>query len=155
MTCLLNALGAEAEALGIDIAPNPGRNFVGSGSNVTFRQTAVQDLVNEGRRFDLVVVSDVLHHILPDEREAFLRSCRDLLAPSGTIVVKEWVRRRNLAHAAAYVSDRYISGDSTVDFYSETELNDVFVEVYCAGGSRVVRTHCSPHRNNVLVATTI
>lgn len=151
---LMDALDPAATAVGIDIAPNPGHGYSGRNANVVFRQAAVAEVVAEGPRFDLVVVSDVLHHIPPADRIAFMESCRDLLAPQGTIVVKEWVRRRNVAHLAAYTSDRYISGDKGVQFYSQDELQAVFTDVFRADGLPLVTTHARPHWNNVVLSTT-
>jgi 2-polyprenyl-3-methyl-5-hydroxy-6-metoxy-1,4-benzoquinol methylase len=151
---LMDAIGPDASAIGIDIAPNPGHGYTGSNPHVTFRQTSVADVVAEDRTFDLVVVSDVLHHIPPSDRLAFLESCRDLLASSGTIVVKEWVRRRNLAHLAAYTSDRYVSGDSGVQFYAEEELAAVFSDVFRTDRAPLLTSYSRPHWNNVVLATT-
>ncbi|CAB4882994.1 unannotated protein [freshwater metagenome] len=155
MTRLLDALAPTAQGFGIDIAVNPGHNYAGNNTNVEFRQADVADIVGEGRRFDLVVVSDVLHHIPPADRRGFLESCRSLLAPGGTVVVKEWVRRRNLAHAAAYGSDRYISGDTTVAFYTESELERLFADVFCHNRAPFSRAYARPHRNNVILAASV
>src|SRR3954451_24756814 len=96
LTRLIARLGPRASALGIDIAPDPGRSFGGDRSRVRFRQATVAKVAAEPDRFDLVVVSDVLHHVPRCERVALLDSCRQLMAPRGTIVVKEWVKRGNL-----------------------------------------------------------
>ncbi|MEP7048434.1 MAG: class I SAM-dependent methyltransferase [Ilumatobacteraceae bacterium] len=154
LTRVMDALDPAASAVGIDIAPNPGHGYIGRNTNVVFRRVPVADVVSEGKRFDLVVVSDVLHHIPPADRVAFLESCRELLAPHGTIVVKEWVRRRNLAHLAAYTSDRYVSGDKGVQFYEEDELAVVFSDVFRAAGAPLITSHSRPHWNNVVLATT-
>lgn len=151
---LMDELAPDASGLGIDIAANPGHGYTGRNQNVEFRQTAVADVVAHGQRFDLVVVSDVLHHIAPADRVGFLESCRNLLAPNGAIVVKEWVRRRNIAHLAAYGSDRYVSGDKGVQFYTENELRGVFTDVFRADGAPLFVSHERPHWNNVVLATT-
>ncbi|MEO8265307.1 MAG: class I SAM-dependent methyltransferase [Ilumatobacteraceae bacterium] len=151
---LMDALDPNASALGIDIAPNPGHGYTGRNRNVEFRQAAVAEVVADGLRFDLVVVSDVLHHIPPADRRDFLESCRELLTPKGTIVIKEWVRRRNVAHLAAWGSDRFVSGDKGVAFFSEAELRGVFTDVFRAEGAPLITTHTRPHWNNVVMATT-
>ena len=142
-------LAPAATAVGIDIAANPGHGYSGRNTNVTFRQASVDTLVAEHQQFDLVVVSDVLHHVPLADRRTFLESCRELVASGGTIVVKEWVRRRNVVHLAAYVSDRYISGDAGVHFYTEAELRGLFADVF---GDAVLVDHVRPHRNNVMLA---
>jgi 2-polyprenyl-3-methyl-5-hydroxy-6-metoxy-1,4-benzoquinol methylase len=154
LTRLMDKIDPNASALGIDIAPDPGNGYAGKNKKVQFRQAAVAEVVADGQRFDLVVVSDVLHHIPPSDRVDFLESCRDLLAPNGTIVVKEWVRRRNLAHLAAYGSDRYISGDKGVEFYTEGELEAVFTDVFRDDGAPLFTSYLRPHWNNVVLATT-
>ena len=151
---LMDALNPDASALGIDIAPNPGHGYTGRNRNVEFRQAAVAEVVDDGLRFDLVVVSDVLHHIPPADRRGFLESCRELLTPKGTIVLKEWVRRRNVAHLAAWGSDRFVSGDKGVAFFSEDELRVVFTDVFRVEGAPLISTHTRPHWNNVVLATT-
>ncbi|MEP7204206.1 MAG: class I SAM-dependent methyltransferase [Ilumatobacteraceae bacterium] len=150
---VMDRLSPDASALGIDIAANPGHGYTGRNQNVVFRQIAVADAVAEGKRFDLVIVSDVLHHIPPTDRVPFLESCRELVVPNGIIVVKEWVRRRNIAHLAAYTSDRYVSGDKGVQFYTEDELHAVFTDVFRANGAPLLVSHSRPHWNNVLMAT--
>jgi SAM-dependent methyltransferase len=152
MTRLMAVLGDDVSGLGIDIAAHPGRAYAGP-ARVRFKQTEVADVVASGERFDLVVVSDVLHHVPVADREAFLDSCRQLLMPRGTIVVKEWVRRPNVAHLAAYGSDRFVSGDRGVSFYSEAELRQAFRRVFCHDEAPLVISHARPHRNNVILAT--
>lgn len=147
---LMAELPADARGLGIDIAANPGRSYTGP-DRVEFRQTDVATVVAAGQRFDLVVVSDVLHHVPVDQRSAFLVSCQQLLEPGGTLVVKEWVRRRNLAHLAAYTSDRFISGDRGVSFYNEHELRDA-LRGAMGDHSSVLTSYVRPHWNNVILA---
>jgi 2-polyprenyl-6-hydroxyphenyl methylase/3-demethylubiquinone-9 3-methyltransferase len=151
---VMDRLDASATALGIDIAANPGHGYEGRNDNIEFRQATVAQVVGEGRQFDLVVVSDVLHHVPPGERRALLESCRSLLAPHGTIVVKEWVRRRNIAHLAAYGSDRFISGDRGVQFLNEDEFRVAFTEVFRADGAALLTSYTRPHWNNVVLVTT-
>ena len=71
------------------------------------------------------------------------------LAPGGILVVKEWERRRNLAHAAAFVSDRFISGDHGVSFMSGDELVTLLGDA--APAAKVSRRpSIPPHANNVV-----
>ena len=140
----------EARILGIDIAPNPGRGYTGDRAQATFRSQRVEDLLAEGATADLVVLSDVIHHVPVAERPAFLRSCRRLLAPGGLLVVKEWERRGNVFHALAYGSDRYVSGDRTVSFLTRDELLALLTEAD-DGLSVVCEARIPPRRNNLLV----
>jgi len=150
LTRLVARLGRDVTALGIDIAADPGRSFVGDRARVTFCQATVAEIAGAGNRFDLVVVSDVLHHVPRADRVALLDSCCELIAPGGTVVVKEWVKRVNLAHAAAYSSDRYISGDTTVDFYSAAELRQAMGDAFGAA-TKFTEYAVRPHKNNVVL----
>lgn len=159
MTRLMDRLPADASAVGIDISPTPGFNYAGRNPDVTFRSADVATVVAEGERFDLVVVSDVLHHIPPAERAAFLASCRELLSKNGTIVVKEWVKRRNVAHLLAYTSDRYISGDRAVSFYDYAAFRSAFMTAFVTavepGDPTLIERQTKPHPgNNVILALT-
>jgi precorrin-6B methylase 2 len=56
-----------------------------SSPNVTVRQADLTELVDEGQRFDSVVMVNVLEHIEDDV--AALRALRGLLAPGGRVVL--------------------------------------------------------------------
>lgn len=141
----------DATFVGIDIAPSPGGGYRGDPGRATFRSQRVEDLVAEGVTFDLVVLSDVIHHVTQAGRVSFLRHCRALVAPGGLLAVKEWERRTNAFHALAYGSDRYVSGDRTVSFLDRDEL--VGLLSVAAGDLTIVcETRIPPRRNNLLVA---
>jgi len=140
----------ESTVLGIDIAAGPGRNYVGDPARASFRQMRVESLVEEGFRADLVVVSDVVHHIPSQERLAFLGCCAALLAPFGVLVVKDWERRANPFHLLGYVSDRYLSGDRTVSFASRDELVALLKDA-APQLTLVCETRVPPRRNNLLL----
>ncbi len=69
--------GFRVEVTGIDPDPRAHRfardgQVGGAGGAVTFRQAHAGDLVEEGRRYDLVVSNHVLHHLPPGGVGAFL-----------------------------------------------------------------------------------
>jgi len=98
-----------ASYLGIDVAPTPGRLFRGDLARAEFRSIRSADLLaEEPEPFDLVVIVDVVHHVPEDQRAALLGDAAALVAPGGTVVVKEWERGSGLAHLAAYTADRYV-----------------------------------------------
>lgn len=147
----LLAVYPEAAYLGIDIAPGPGRLFQGDRSRSTFRSVATGDLLAEGPdTFDLVVVVDVVHHVPVPQRDRLLRDAAELTAPGGVVAVKEWERGRNVAHAITYAADRYVSGDTGVDFPGLDELRRT-VASGLPGFELVCETRIPPHRNNVLL----
>lgn len=142
---------SDALYTGIDIAPNPGRAYGGPPARATFRTQRVEDLATEGALADLVVLSDVVHHVPTGERIEFLRNCLRLVRPGGIIAVKEWERRRNLAHAFAFISDRYVSGDTGVSFLSRDELVSLLT-AEAPDAVLVCEARIPPRRNNLLVA---
>ena len=105
--------------MGIDIADDPGRLYRGDASRVTFERTTAGDLARrEGAAFGLVVLSDVLHHVAVDQRQGVLADARALVRPGGHLVVKDWIAGKNPASVAAWLSDRYITGDR-IQFFSD------------------------------------
>jgi 2-polyprenyl-3-methyl-5-hydroxy-6-metoxy-1,4-benzoquinol methylase len=142
----------DAEYLGIDIAPNPGRLFRGDAQRAQFRTVSATDLLAEAPApFDLVVFVDVLHHIPEAGRAPILAEAAAMTAPDGMIAIKEWERGRGLSHLAVYHLDKYVTGDRDVRFPSLSELRSLV-----AGGLPGFAVACEaripPRRNNVLFA---
>lgn len=81
---------------------------------------AVLDADAEAPRPDVVLLADVLHHVAPAEREAYLRRIRDRAAPDALFIVKEFapggVRSR-----LGWLTDRAFSGEA-VRFLTPPEL---------------------------------
>jgi 2-polyprenyl-6-hydroxyphenyl methylase/3-demethylubiquinone-9 3-methyltransferase len=149
-TCLARVF-PEAEILAIDIAAQPGRLYRGETTRVRFRSQGVQNLsATDPAPFDLVVVCDVLHHVLPEEQTEFLLVSRRLAGSAGVFVVKEWERRRNLAHCFAWFSDRFITGDR-VRFQTIDELHDQARRLF-PGEQVRVEGRIGPRPNNVVVS---
>ncbi|GAA2130132.1 hypothetical protein GCM10009760_02250 [Kitasatospora kazusensis] len=142
----------DAEYVGIDVMAEPGRLFRGDRARAEFRSVYSHDLRAEGPAlFDLVLVVDVLHHVPPAHRDALLHDAEAMLAPGGTLIVKEWERRQDLAHLMAYTSDRYVSGDKNVDFADREQLHAI-VSRALPDFSVVCETRVPPKRNNILLA---
>ena len=141
----------DAEYLGIDIAPNPGRLFRGDESRATFRSISSSDLISEGPGvFDLVVIVDVLHHVPAAFRTPLLQDAATLTAPAGTILVKDWERDASrVGYGMVYAADRYVSGDKTVDFASRQELRRL-IDVSLPDFTPVFEGRIPPMRSNVL-----
>ncbi|MBS0254996.1 MAG: class I SAM-dependent methyltransferase [Proteobacteria bacterium] len=108
----LARLFPEAEILAVDIAANIGRLYAGPADRVSFRIAYAEDLAAElPGHFDLVVLTDVLHHVPLALRPSLLGAARDLLAPGGVLAFKDWERRWSPIHAATYSADRWLTGD--------------------------------------------
>ncbi|MER5641720.1 methyltransferase [Kitasatospora sp. NPDC002227] len=148
---LVSAL-PDAEYVGIDVMDHPGRLFRGDRSRAEFRSVYSHDLRAEGPAlFDLVLVVDVLHHVPPARRDALLHDAEALLAPGGTLIVKEWERRSDLAHLMAYTADKYVSGDKGVVFGDRDQLLAIISRAL-PGLSVICETRVPPKRNNILFA---
>ena len=73
VTQRLNAAYPEANITAIDITPRVGRLYRGFLDNVRFIQCGVQEVAaTESGQYDLVVLSDVLHHVPVEVRPAEL-----------------------------------------------------------------------------------
>lgn len=107
---------------GIDVRAHPGRLCLSDRSRVRFLRTSAADLcATEHTRYQLVIISDVLHHVPYPEWGHFLSSARALLAENGTLILKEWVRKLTPAYALGYLSDRFVTGDRIL-YAGEAEL---------------------------------
>ncbi len=148
----LCAVFPQAEYVGIDVAPEPGRRFTGDRARAEFRSILSSELVAEHPDpFDLVVVVDVLHHVLDGDRAALLADAASLTRPGGIVAVKDWERDRSAAHALCYGADRYVSGDTTVRFMAGDELRGL-VRSSLTGCEPLLEARVPPRRNNVLFA---
>lgn len=111
-----------SELTGIDICAQPGRLYRGDRSRVRFLRTSAADLAaTERARYQLVIIADVLHHVSYPEWRHFLSIARNLMAEDGTLILKEWVRKRTPAYMLGYLSDRFVTGDR-IRYADEAEL---------------------------------
>ncbi|TNC21152.1 class I SAM-dependent methyltransferase [Amycolatopsis alkalitolerans] len=98
--------------------------FHGDRNGVVFRSVSTTELrAEDPPLFDLVVLCDVLHHVAEPQRAVVLAEAAELTAPGGTVAVKEWQRRGGLGTMVAYCADRWVSGDATVRFMPDAELD--------------------------------
>jgi SAM-dependent methyltransferase len=115
----------DAELTGIDVCAQPGRLYRGNRSRVRFLRTSAADLgATERTRYQLVIISDVLHHVPYPEWGNFLSAARALLIENGTLVLKEWVRKPTPAYLLGYLSDRLVTGDR-IRYLGEAELRSL------------------------------
>ena len=138
----------EAEILAIDVTPRLGRLFGGDPSRVTFRQVPVETIAADmPGSFDLVIVSDVIHHVPQELRASLLAASRAAVAPGGTFLFKEWVRSSTPIHWLCEASDRYLTGDD-VAYLDDTEARDMIVSAF---GADAILDSCRvrPWRNNM------
>ena len=120
----LNTAYPNANLTAIDITSRIGRLYRGSRGNVRFIQCSVQQIAEkEPRQYDLVVLSDVLHHVPVKFRQELLDAVRNTLAPGGTLVFKDWQRNNSPIHWLCYASDRWLTGDR-ISYMTRQEMRE-------------------------------
>ncbi len=142
-----------ARFFGIDVDPRAGRLFRGDALRVSFgcEPVAAYAASHPGAH-DVVVISDVLHHVRPAERSSFLSDAGRALAPGGLVVVKEWVRSPTVPHLLGWLSDRFITQDA-VEYSSLTELRALLRQAL-PGARFEGEVRLRPWRNNVALFLT-
>lgn len=81
---------------------------------------------------DVVICSDLLHHVPPDAREALLREVRDIAGERALLIVKD-VAPGGLRAGLSVFADRWISGDRGVQLIGPRDA--------CALVARVFPSH--------------
>lgn len=139
-----------AAVTAIDITPNVGRLFRGNTSAVTFRQETVAEVADlEPASFDLIVLSDVMHHVPADARRSLMLSTNQALAPNGSLIFKDWLISASPIHWLAAASDRYLTGDD-VAYLTLSGINALVSDTF--GSDAIRRTDTvRPWHNNVAV----
>lgn len=139
----------DAEYVGIDISPEPGRLFRGDHARATFRSIDSASFRSEAPEpFDLVVVVDVIHHVPPAMRKDLLFDVQALTRVGGHFAVKEWEPTRTAGHFAAWAADRFITGDD-IEHVPSAALRDMIDS--WLGDELVVEARVPPRRNNYLI----
>jgi 2-polyprenyl-3-methyl-5-hydroxy-6-metoxy-1,4-benzoquinol methylase len=125
-----------ANITGIDICERPGSLCATRNGQPRFMRMTVAELrATRPEPYDLIVISDVLHHVPQSERRALLANAARLVAPRGMVVLKEWVRQMTPAYMLGYCSDRFITGDR-IQFTKEEELRQMAAEAFGADSVR-------------------
>jgi 2-polyprenyl-6-hydroxyphenyl methylase/3-demethylubiquinone-9 3-methyltransferase len=148
VTQRLNDAYPEAKITAIDITPRVGRLYRGMLEDVRFIRCSVQEIsATESGQYDLVVLSDVLHHVPLEFRQGLLDAIRAALAPKGTFVFKDWQRNYTPIHWLCYASDRWLTGDR-INYMTRNEMREhlalTFGEAALVGEARV-----GPWWNNI------
>jgi 2-polyprenyl-6-hydroxyphenyl methylase/3-demethylubiquinone-9 3-methyltransferase len=100
-----------AAVTGIDPAPASieaaVRHATAAGLAIDYRVAGAQQLLAEGRRFDLVCAMEVVEHVA--DQEAFLHACAALVRPGGGLVLAT-LNRTFRAFALGIVAAEYVLG---------------------------------------------
>jgi 2-polyprenyl-3-methyl-5-hydroxy-6-metoxy-1,4-benzoquinol methylase len=137
----------DADILAIDITPRVGRLFRGRRDRVTFVETTVQQVAAEQPgAFDLVILSDVLHHVPSAIRRELLAAVRATIAPGGSLIFKDWERTAAPIHWLCHAGDRWLTGDR-VRYLRKPEAEAMLADAF---GRPAVVAHAwvRPWRNN-------
>jgi 2-polyprenyl-3-methyl-5-hydroxy-6-metoxy-1,4-benzoquinol methylase len=139
-----------AAVTAIDITPTVGRLFRGRTSAVTFCQETVAEVADrEPASFDLVILSDVMHHVPADLRRSLMVSIDQAMAPNGSLLFKDWVISTTPIHWLCAASDRYLTGDD-VAYFTMDGINALVTDAF--GPSTIRRTSTvEPWHNNVAI----
>ena len=138
-----------ASITGIDITPRVGRLFKGDPTRVTFKQQSIKDFAPGNlETFDLLIMSDIMHHIPWEFHKEILTDAGKVLKPGGYLVLKDWERRATPIHFLCYFADRYITGDR-VRYKSASELQKLLEDVFGANCIKA-KTRIRPWANNLV-----
>jgi 2-polyprenyl-6-hydroxyphenyl methylase/3-demethylubiquinone-9 3-methyltransferase len=150
VTQRLNAAYPDAKITAIDITPRVGRLYRGSLSGVRFMKCTVQEIAaTESGQYDLVVLSDVLHHVPLQLRQELLDAIRTALAPNGTLVFKDWQKDYAPIHWLCYASDRWLTGDR-ISYMTREEMRERLASSF-GGGALVAEARIGPWWNNLAI----
>lgn len=137
----------DAEIDAIDIAYNIGRLYAGPPERVRFRVAFAENLAQENPHgYDLVILSDVLHHVPETARKSLLAAARTLTAEGGVFLFKDWHRNAHPIYFVAYAADRWIGGDR-IAYLTREEARDLITPHFGACSIVAERT-VAPWRNN-------
>lgn len=90
-----------------------------------------------GGTYDIVLFSDVIHHVPVTDRVTVLAAAWAAVAPGGALVVKD-IESRGVKSVLSLWSDRYITGDRHTQLIGVAEMTRTLVSV--TGAERVEST---------------
>lgn len=94
-------------------------------------KTSIRDYIaSGGERPDLILVSDVLHHVPAPQRLRFLQDVREARSGSEATVVIKDVQPGSWRASLGCWADRHISGDRNVQLISVEELTALVAQVF-------------------------
>jgi trans-aconitate methyltransferase len=150
VTQRLHAAYPGAQITAIDITPRVGRLYQGSLNGVRFMKCAIQEIAaTEPGQYDLVVLSDVLHHVPMELRRGLLDAIRTALALNGTLVFKDWQKDHAPIHWLCYASDRWLTGDR-ISYMTREEMRERLASSF-GKGALVAEARIGPWWNNLAI----
>jgi len=144
----LAAAYPNARITAIDITARVGRLYQGPRERVEFVRCDVHRVASaEPAAYDLVVLSDVLHHVPTELRQGLIDSIRATLAPGGSFVFKDWERTFTPIHWLCYASDRWVTGDR-ISYMSREQMRVRLASSF-GHSALVAEARVRPWRNNI------
>jgi SAM-dependent methyltransferase len=138
----------EVAITAIDITPRLGRLYTGSRARVRFIRCTAQEIAATDReQYDLVVLSDVMHHVPVESRQGLIDAVRATLAPQGTLIFKDWERNSSLIHWMSYASDRWLTGDR-ISYMNRNEMRELLARSFGLE-ALVAEARVMPRWNNI------
>jgi 2-polyprenyl-3-methyl-5-hydroxy-6-metoxy-1,4-benzoquinol methylase len=148
VTELLADIYADARITAIDITPRVGRLYQGRKNGVEFLNATIQEIAeSHPAAFDLVLISDVVHHIPHELRGEVLRAAGSAIAPGGHLIFKDWAKSASPIHWLCYASDRWITGDR-IAYLTRAEAERI-ISQEIVGLRLQTEAHVAPWRNNI------
>jgi 2-polyprenyl-3-methyl-5-hydroxy-6-metoxy-1,4-benzoquinol methylase len=107
--------------------------------------------VDYGEGYDVVLITNFIHHFDPPTNEAFLRKVHAALKPGGRAITLEFVPNEDRVSPAGAASFSVImlSGTEHGDAYTFSELDSMFRNAGFAGSS----CHLLPTDQSIVIST--
>jgi 2-polyprenyl-3-methyl-5-hydroxy-6-metoxy-1,4-benzoquinol methylase len=93
---------------------------------------------------NFILISDVIHHIVPKDRKQFFFDLSRLIKQETVVVFKD-IEPGYFISKLSYLADKYISGDKTVELTSKNEIiklmKENFPEIYVYETNLIQKNH--------------
>jgi spermidine synthase len=110
-----------------DLAASIG-GFLSEQNRAKVRLLPATDFMDVGGDFDVVTISDVVHHVPVSEREAFFRSLAEACAgwKCRKVILKD-IEPKGVRAQLSLLADRYVTGDRHVVLFSRADFEKMAV----------------------------
>jgi 2-polyprenyl-3-methyl-5-hydroxy-6-metoxy-1,4-benzoquinol methylase len=97
---------------------------------VTVETRTPSDIAEDGfgGSFDIVFMSDVMHHVPVEDRETVMQAAWQAVSPGGKLVIKD-IEDRGIKAVLSLWSDKYLTGDRHTVLINEMTLTSLITQV--------------------------
>jgi cyclopropane fatty-acyl-phospholipid synthase-like methyltransferase len=146
--CILDIGGGDGELINYILKDNPlvkitmidVASSIGNSINPQFKNkicflpnTSIsyykKHYINNAAIVDYILISDVIHHIEPSEREEFFTNLKEIIGITTIVAIKD-VEPGYFKSWVAYLADKYISGDRLVKFINKKEVISYMMDIF-------------------------